>query len=126
MEESINDIARKYRMDYTKYNPFQEIGAMDLEMAFKDGAKWFEKQHMWNMAADKLPEENVTVLAVYSYNKYGDVPWMERFYREDGKWHCANPNIEGRGVTVLCWMPIPSFEEILEANKDVLLRLKMK
>lgn len=27
---------------------------------------------------------------------------------------------------VICWQPIPSFDEILEANRDVLERIKEK
>jgi hypothetical protein len=30
------------------------------------------------------------------------------------------------GEKIIAWMPIPSFDEILEANKDVFKRLKSK
>lgn len=35
-------------------------------------------------------------------------------------------NVETDRIKVTHWMPIPSFDEILEANKDVLKRLKDK
>lgn len=31
-----------------------------------------------------------------------------------------------RDIKVICWQPIPSFDEILEANRDVLERIKEK
>lgn len=31
-----------------------------------------------------------------------------------------------RIIDVICWQPIPSFDEILEANRDVLERIKEK
>ena len=45
---------------------------------------------------------------------------------------CRNSNLDKKGMwihgnsVVLAWMPIPSFDEILEANKDVLERIKEK
>ncbi len=51
---------------------------------------------------------------------------------EDGWWIDDSDNVyRGKDVTgddikVICWQPIPSFDEILEANRDVLERIKEK
>ena len=39
-------------------------------------------------------------------------------------WALSNGWVEDKDITH--WMPIPSFDEILEANKDVLERIKEK
>lgn len=33
---------------------------------------------------------------------------------------------DNKRIKVICWQPIPSFDEILEANRDVLERIKEK
>lgn len=35
-------------------------------------------------------------------------------------------NIKKGDIKVVCWMPLPSFDEILKANRDVLDRIKEK
>jgi hypothetical protein len=35
-------------------------------------------------------------------------------------------SVEKDDIKVICWMPILSFDEILEANRDVLERIKKK
>lgn len=41
-------------------------------------------------------------------------------------WHDREANESFDLEDVVAWMPIPSFDEILEANKDVLERIKEK
>lgn len=54
-----------------------------------------------------------------------DIGWLRRYkgYNK-GMWALSNGWVEDKDITH--WMPIPSFDEILEANKDVLERIKEK
>lgn len=71
------------------------------------------------------------------YYKYHDREaqsrrYIDTFTYKDGVWVGDNgESYPGKGLTrrdikVICWQPIPSFDEILEANRDVLERIKEK
>lgn len=97
---------------------------------FRKGAEWQSKQSPWIRAKDQLPpvdeedisEQSEPVLVKISghcepeilvYNKYYHV-WDTS---DSDDYSC---NISDDDL----WMPIPSFDDILEANKDVLKRIK--
>ena len=90
---------------------------------FKAGAGWQAKQSPWISVEGRLPEEGQKVFVLVMC--YG-TPYIreEKF--------CRNSNLDRKerwihgNSVVLAWMPIPSFDEILEANKDVLERIKEK
>lgn len=93
------------------------------EAAFIKGADWQAKQSPWISVEEQLPEEGQKVFVLVMC--YG-MPCIreEKF--------CRNSNLDKKGMwihgnsIVLAWFPIPSFDEILEANKDVLERIKEK
>lgn len=85
---------------------------------FRKGAEWHAKQSPWINVEERLPETNdgqslYEVIVVTSDRRFLVV---------------INTEVEHLvgllGVTH--WMPIPSFDEILEANRDVLERIKNK
>lgn len=85
---------------------------------FRKGAEWHAKQSPWISVEERLPETNdgqslYEVIVVTSDRRFLVV---------------INTEVEHLvgllGVTH--WMPIPSFDEILEANRDVLERIKEK
>lgn len=83
---------------------------------FKDGAEWQSKQSPWISVKERLPEELESVLVGTNYEgRY----YYEVAFVMNGKWVCHNSK-------PIYWMPIPSFDDILEANKDVLERIKEK
>lgn len=94
-----------------------------LTRGFKAGADWQAKQSPWISVEEQLPEEGQKVFVLVMC--YG-MPCIreEKF--------CRNSNLDKKGMwihgnsIVLAWFPIPSFEGILEANKDVLERIKEK
>ena len=102
----------KAGLDY----PYDEI---DMRNAFKAGAEWQAKQSPWISVKERLPEKNTVVLTRGAYG------FLICQLSSLGEWETgANVNKERLGLTH--WMPIPSFDEILEANKDVLERIKEK
>lgn len=86
---------------------------------FKDGAEWQAKQSPWISVKERLPGNNTVVLTRGAYG------FLICQLSTLGEWETgANVNEERLGITH--WMSIPSFDEILEANKDVLERIKEK
>lgn len=89
------------------------------EINFIQGAEWHAKQSPWISVEDRLPEANTMVLAKGAYG------FLICYLSTLGEWETgANVNEERLGITH--WMSIPSFDEILEANRDVLERIKEK
>ena len=87
------------------------------EINFIQGAEWHAKQSPWISVEERLPDYEGKVLVLYEYE--GEMQIQELFY--------IGEKIMVFGSSeVLAWMPIPSFDEILEANRDVLERIKEK
>ncbi len=112
--------------------------------AFKKGADWQAKQSPWVSVEERLPDKNVYdwVLVIVRDKRYGfiGIPQIGEL-RSDGFWHTTASDdfntpefrreygtTDALGVLlkqeVIAWSPIPTFDQILEANKDVLQRLK--
>ena len=95
---------------------------------FKDGAEWQAKQSPWISVKELLPEPNKLVLcrmvsngaivSGYIVVSSGRSPYVTT----DGGFEFEDWN----DYECDMWMPIPSFDEILEANRDVLERIKEK
>ena len=95
---------------------------------FKDGADWQSKQSPWISVKERLPEPNKLVLcrmvsngaivSGYIVVSSGRSPYVAT----DGGFEFEDWN----DYECDMWMPIPSFDEILEANRDVLERIKQK
>lgn len=105
-----------------------------IALGFENGAEWQAKQSPWVRAKDRLPpvdendisEQSNPVLVkiaakgryepeILVYNKYYHV-W-DTADSDDFYCHISDDDL---------WMPIPSFDQILEANKYVLQRMKEK
>lgn len=87
--------------------------------SFISGAQWQSKQSPWISVKERLPENNTVVLTRGAYG------FLICRLSSLGEWETgANVNKERLGITH--WMPIPSFDKILEANRDVLERIKEK
>lgn len=87
--------------------------------SFIAGAEWQSKQSPWISVKERLPENNTVVLTRGAYG------FLICQLSSLGEWETgANVGKERLGITH--WLPIPSFDEILEANRDVLERIKEK
>lgn len=115
MKQTIEDAAiESCVIDRSIYNDEYQPYYLD---GFKDGAEWQAKQSPWISVEERLPENTGWVFVAGGCYKYRVL-----FY-------CGGKFYTGKDLTtydggVLFWMPIPSFDQILEANKDVLQRLK--
>lgn len=112
---------------------------MNLDkQAFASGAEWMKKYFSWVSVEERLPEEGQRILVEFLfYYKYHDREAQSRRYIDTftykyGVWVGDNgeaypgKELTRRDIKVICWQPIPSFDEILEANRDVLERIKEK
>lgn len=98
------------------------------EMNFVQGAEWQSKQSPWISVNERLPEPNKLVLcrmvsngaivSGYIVVSTGRSPYVAT----DGGFEFEDWN----DYECDMWMPIPSFDDILEANRDVLERIKEK
>jgi hypothetical protein len=98
------------------------------EINFVQGAEWQSKQSPWISVKERLPEPNKIVLcrmvsngaivSGYIVVSSGRSPYVAT----DGGFEFEDWN----GYECDMWMYIPSFDDILEANKDVLERIKQK
>ena len=110
-------IARSIYND--EYQPYYLDG-------FKDGAEWQAKQSPWISVKERLPEEGQPVLIRL---KDGVIRLACYDIEEDSNIYFWNDNYAYetfRPWDVTHWREIPSFDEILEANRDVLERIKQK
>lgn len=133
MKQTVEEAAKEYYERY-KIHLAKDIFRPRIIDVFKSGAEWQAKQSPWVRAKDRLPpvdendisEQSNPVLVkiaakghyepeILVYNKYYHV-W-DTADSDDFYCHISDDDL---------WMPIPSFDQILEANKDVLQRIKEK
>ena len=124
MRQTVEEAAMNFA-NYESNNldklPFKVKNVVDydngLTRGFKAGAEWQAKQSPWISVEERLPEYSCWVLVAGKDYKYRIL-----FYC-GGKFY-TNKSLIAYDGSVLFWMFIPSFDQILEANKDVLQRLK--
>ncbi len=113
MKQTVEEAAREYSNDCRNRQRHCEPYCI---VDFIYGAEWQSKQSPWISVKERLPEELESVLVGTNYEgRY----YYEVAFVMNGKWVCHNSK-------PIYWMPIPSFDDILEANKDVLERIKEK
>lgn len=104
-------VPKKYRLHF-------DFDRQDIEYAFLAGAEWQAKQP-WISVKERLPERNIIVLTKGAYG------YLICYLSTLGEWE-TGVNVNEERLAITHWMPIPSFDQILESNKDVLLRMKEK
>lgn len=109
----------KAGLDY----PYDEI---DMRNAFEAGAEWQAKQSPWISVEKRLPEVGELVLCRMVSN--GAIVSGFIIPTPSGRPRVVTlPDFEFEDYgDYVCdmWTPIPSFDQILKSNKDVLQRLK--
>lgn len=130
MKQTVEEAAKECRRTtaqsmgvYAQYHSIDECPNHGItydeiaEATFIKGAEWQAKQSPWISVKEQLPEYSCWVLVAGKDYKYRIL-----FYC-GGKFY-TNKSLIAYDGSVLFWMFIPSFDQILEANKDVLQRLK--
>ena len=120
MKQTVEEAAKEYYERY-KIHLAKDIFRPRIIDVFKSGAEWQAKQSPWISVEDKQPSLNQKVI-VYNGKQVYISHRTEKDYAKD-------TNFFSYGLqtyNVVAWMPIPSFDEILEANKDVPERIKEK
>lgn len=94
-----------------------------VKEAFRQGAQWQSKQSPWISVKERLPEEDG-----YYFVTDGDVVEKVYFFKRWNKFVSTRdyPHLFYDEGVIKAWLPIPSFDDILEANRDVLERIKEK
>ena len=114
MKQTVEEAAHSFAESRSSGSAFPAYYA-----GFIAGAEWQSRQSPWISVKERLPENNTVVLTRGAYG------FLICRLSSLGEWETgANVNKERLGITH--WMPIPSFDGILEANKDVLERIKEK
>ena len=131
MKQTVEEAARKNIL-FNHRTVDRTLIGKDLakfgEINFVQGAEWQSKQSPWISVKERLPEPNKLVLcrmvsngaivSGYIVVSSGRSPYVAT----DGGFEFEDWN----GYECDMWMPIPSFDDILEANWDVLKRIKEK
>ena len=121
MKQTLEEAAREYSSQWA-WNSQPDM--WQSEKDFKASVEWQAKQSPWISVKERLPEYNIEVIIYHEYKFY--IGFM--YYSMMSNWWRISED-ERTDIIVSeddFWMPIPSFDEILEANKDVLKRIKEK
>lgn len=124
LEEAVNAIGGVHP-DWDKIACFK--------IGFKEGAEWQSKQMGCINVNERLPEDNEYIIIMCEHGAIFNGTYS------NGVWFCMdgyiNDTFKGNPVyssmvsipplwKPIAWMPIPSFNDILEANRDVLKWIK--
>lgn len=125
MKQTLEEAAQS--MAYNKMPDWGGLPAVAKKYFIK-GAEWQSNQSPWISVKERLPEPNKLVLcrmvsngaivSGYIVVSSGRSPYVAT----DGGFEFEDWN----DYECDMWMPIPSFDEILEANRDVLEQIKEK
>lgn len=146
MKQTVEEVAWEAAEDCYECHYDDSLEMRLVKEAFRQGAEWQSKQSPWISVKERLPEKTkydwVLVIIRDKRDGFIGLPQIGEL-RSDGFWHTRESDdfnteqfrreygtTDALGVflhqEVLAWLPIPSFDDILEANKDVLERIKEK
>ena len=120
MKQTVEEAARGYSNDCRNRQRHCEPYCI---VDFISGAEWQSKQSPWISVKEKAGCDTSDDCIVMVAN--GDI--FKAYFSSKNKWMKSNGGHYDEVIDdVVAWFPIPSFDEILEANKDVLERIKEK
>lgn len=132
MKQTVEEAAKKYSNDCRNRQLHCEPYCI---VDFISGAQWQSKQSPWISVKERLPEENENIIIMCEHGAiFNGTYCNEVWFCMDGYIHDiykSNPIYSSMSSIPslwepVAWMPIPSFDDILEANRDVLERIKEK
>lgn len=120
MKQTVEEAAKKYSNDCRNRQCHCEPYCI---VDFISGAEWQSKQSPWISVKEKAGCDTSDDCIVMVAN--GDI--FKAYFSSKNKWMKSNRGYYDEVIDdVVAWMPIPSFDDILEANRDVLERIKEK
>lgn len=120
MKQTVEEVARGYSNDCRNRQRHCEPYCI---VDFISGAQWHSKQSPWISVKDKAGCDTSSDCIVMVMN--GDI--FKAYFSSKNKWMKSNGGHYDEVIDdVVSWFPIPSFDDILEANRDVLERIKEK
>ena len=120
MKQTVEEAAKKYSNDCRNRQRHCEPYCI---VDFISGAEWQSKQSPWISVKDKTGCDTSDDCIVMVAN--GDI--FKAYFSSKNKWMKSNGGYYDEVIDdVVAWMPIPSFDEILYANRDMLERIKEK
>ena len=123
MKQTVEEVAREAAEDCYECHYDDSLEMRLVKEAFRQGAEWQSKQSPWISVKDKAGCDTSDDCIVMVAN--GDI--FKAYFSSKNKWMKSNGGYYDEVIDdVVAWMPIPSFDDILEANKDVLERIKEK
>lgn len=135
MKQTVEETAYDYATNKTKFRKdvLKEVDAdayvsrhADSMEDFQCGAEWQSKQSPWISVNERLPENEDMVFTLCKVKRSNNYFICVNNYI-DGEWEAkALVYYDTVYYDTVAWMPIPSFDDILEANRDVLERIKEK
>lgn len=130
MKQTVEEAAKEVIMattygTHTSLDDFTYLSHDEIaEAAFIKGAEWQAKQSPWISVKERPPKHHIEVIICHEREFYIG----KMYYSMQSNWWRVSE--DGRTDIIVSeddsWMPIPLFDEILEANKDVLERIKEK
>ena len=137
MKQTVEEAAKECRRTtaqsmgvYAQYHSIDECPNHGItydeiaEAAFIKGAEWQSRQSPWISVKERPPKHNIEVIICHEREFYIG----KMYHSMQSNWWRVSDD-ERTDIIVSeddSWMPIPSFDDILEANKDVLERIKEK
>jgi hypothetical protein len=129
MKQTVEEAAREHQTHFEICDTEGTISGFTNGMhkqsyeSFISGAEWQSKQSPWISVKEKAGCDTSDDCIVMVAN--GDI--FKAYFSSKNKWMKSNRGYYDEVIDdVVAWMPIPSFDEILEANRDVLERIKEK
>ena len=120
MKQTVEEVAKKYSNDCRNRQLHCEPYCI---VDFIAGAEWQSKQSPWISVKEKAGCDTSDDCIVMVAN--GDI--FKAYFSSKNKWMKSNDGHYDEVIDdVVAWFPIPSFDDILEANRDVLERIKEK
>lgn len=123
MKQTVEEVAWEAAEDCYECHYDDSLEMRLVKEAFRQGAEWQSKQSPWISVKERLPEEDG-----YYFVTDGDVVEKVYFFERWNKFASTRdyPHLFYNEGVIKAWLHIPSFNDILEANRDVLERIKEK
>lgn len=123
MKQTVEEAAKEAAEDCYECQYDNSLEMRLVKEAFRQGAEWQSKQSPWISVKDKAGCDTSSDCIVMVMN--GDI--FKAYFSSKNKWMKSNGGHYDEVIDdVVSWFPIPSFDDILESNRDVLERIKEK